>query len=106
METNNNIQDRIEATLQSLDNLNDVKAPSFFKDRTLQHLFSEKEEVVSSSIFNWFSPQLQLATLVCVLAINVYVITQIKSSSYNESISNFASDYGISTESNSSIISL
>ena len=106
MNTNNNIQEKIESTLHALDNLQDVKAPPFFKDKTMQRLFTEKEEVASFSIWSWFTPKLQLATLACVVLINVYAFNQIKVSDYNEGVSSFAAEYGLSTESNSSIINL
>ncbi|WP_452223368.1 hypothetical protein [Lacinutrix chionoecetis] len=106
MKTNNNIEKKVERTLHALDNINEVKVSPFFKDKTLERLFTEKEEKVPVSIWNWFTPQLQLATLICVLAINVYAIKQIKSLKYNESISSFATDYGLSTSSESSLFNL
>ncbi|WP_397363158.1 hypothetical protein [Olleya sp. R77988] len=104
MKTNKNIQQQIENTFDAMDSIQQVNVSPFFKDKTLQRMFSKKEETVS--IWSWFTPQLQLATLVCVLAINVYAIRQIKNSSYNESISTFATDYGLSAESKSSTFNL
>ncbi|RAJ16878.1 hypothetical protein [Olleya aquimaris] len=106
METNKNIHERVDHTLHSLEQLQPVNVSPFFKDKTMQRLFAEKEVVESKSLFSWFTPQLQLAMLVCVLAINVYAIAQIKNSSYNASISSFASEYGLTTETNSSILNL
>lgn len=104
METTNNLQDKINDTINSVDTINDVNVSPFFKDKTMQRLFSEKKEV--SSLWNWFIPQLQLATLVCVLLVNIYVIKQMKSAEYEESISNFASEYGMTIESDSPFLNL
>ena len=72
----------------------------------MQRLFAEKDVIASVSIWNWFSPQLQLATLVCVVLVNVYAVKQINNSEYDASISSFASDYGISTEQEYSLFNL
>lgn len=104
MKKNKNIQQQVENTFDAIDSIRQVNVSPFFKDKALDIMFSKKEESVS--ILNWFTPKLQLATLICVLAINVYAITQIKNSSYNESISSFATDYGLSTDTNSSLFNL
>ena len=93
-----NIQDNVKKTLEVLDTMETVKTPPFFKDKTMQRLFAEKEKTASVSIWNWFTPQLQLATLACIVFVNVYAINQIKSSKYEASVSSFASDYGITAE--------
>lgn len=104
METNKNLQDKINDVLNSADTITDVNVSPFFKDKTMQLLFSEKKE--ASSIWSWLTPQLQLAILVCVLLVNVYAINEIKSAEYEESISNFASEYGITTELDSTFLNL
>ena len=97
------IQDKIKKTLEVFDKIESVKTPPFFKDKTMQRLFSEKEEIKSVSIWNWFTPQLQLATLACIVFVNVYAINQIKSSKYEASVLSFASDYGITADQESSL---
>lgn len=104
MNTNKNIKDKIHSTLNALDTLNSVQVSPFFKDKTMQKMFAEKQTISKS--WSWFTPQLQLATLVCVVIVNVYAIRQIKSTKYNEAISSFASDYGLSSESESSLFNL
>ena len=101
MKTNKNIQDKIDNTFHAIESMEQVSVSHFFKDKTMQRLFSEKE--VEKVAWSWFSPKLQLATLACVVLINVYAVKQINSSKYDDSISSFASDYGITTENESSI---
>lgn len=104
MKKNKNIQQQVENTFDAIDSIRQVSVSPFFKDKTLDSMFSKKEE--SISILNWFTPQLQLATLICILAINLYAITQLKTSNYKQSISSFATDYGLTTETNSSFFNL
>ena len=95
MDTNKNIQSKIDNTLGAMDAIKTVSVSPFFKDKTMQHLFTEKEETVN--VWNWFSPKMQLATLVCVVILNVVAFTQINSSSYDENLIDFAETYGLST---------
>lgn len=104
MKKNKNIQQQVENTFDAIDSIRQVSVSPFFKDKVLDSMFSKKEE--SISILNWFTPQLQLATLICILAINLYAITQLKTSNYKQSISSFATDYGLTTETNSSFFNL
>ena len=104
MNTNKNIQDKIEKTFNVLDTINNVQASPFFKDKALQKMFAGKAE--TSKSWQWFTPQLQLATLVCVVLVNLYTIQQIKSAKYDEAISSFASDYGLSSDTESSFFNL
>ncbi|APX99804.1 hypothetical protein [Lacinutrix venerupis] len=103
MKTNMNIEEKVTKTLEVFDTMDTVKAPPFFKDKTMQLLFAEKEEKVTPLFWSWFTPQLQLATLVCVVLVNFYAIKEINNSEYESSISSFASDYGIAGEQESSI---
>ena len=95
MDTNKNIQSKIDSTLNAMDAIEAVNVSPFFKDKTMNVLFAEKEETVS--VWNWFSPKLQLATLVCVVILNVVALTQINTSSYDENLDEFAESYGLST---------
>lgn len=88
------IQNKIENTLKIVETLEDVNVSPFFKDKTLQRLFLKKE-VETNTIWSWFTPQLQFACLACLLIINVYTIYQVKNANYSDSISVFATDYGI-----------
>ncbi|RLJ62469.1 hypothetical protein CLV86_2075 [Lacinutrix venerupis] len=47
MKTNMNIEEKVTKTLEVFDTIDTVKAPPFFKDKTMQLLFAEKEEKVT-----------------------------------------------------------
>lgn len=91
-----NIQDNVKQTLEVCDTIEIVKAPPFFKDKTMQRLFAEKVEVIS--VWNWFTPQLQLATLVCVVVLNVFAFSQLKEDTYSNAVNEFAETYGLSDD--------
>lgn len=95
MESNKNIQNKIDAVFESGNAIKDVRVSPFFKEKTLQRLFSEKEE--KHVVFSWFSPKVQFATLACVIVLNVFAFTQLKKTTYNDNISQFAESYGITT---------
>jgi len=105
MDINKGIQEEIDSTLQTVNTIEAVNVSPFFKDKTMQRLFSEKEDVVTQR--SWFTPQLQLATLVCVVILNVIAFTQLEStsaSSYDENINAFAETYGLSSSSTASFL--
>jgi len=102
METHNNIQNKIDEVLNASESIEKVNVSPFFKDKTLDRLFT-KQEVRQKSAFTWFSPQLQLATLACVVILNVMALTKLKESTYNENVSQFAESYGLSTPTETSL---
>lgn len=97
MENNKDIQNKIDSTLNAMDVIEGVNVSPFFKDKTMQRLFTEEEEI---TVWNWFTPKLQLATLVCVIVLNVFAFSKLNASnnsSYDDSIDQFAETYGLST---------
>ena len=102
METNKNIQDKIDSAFEAFDAIETVNVSPFFKDKTMNVLFAEKEE--KQTVWNWLMPKLQLATLACVVILNVVAFTQINSSSYDENLNDFAETYGLSTSDDDSSI--
>ena len=102
METNKNIQDRINNTFEAIGAIEAVNVTPFFKDKTMQRLFTEKEETTAAC--NWFTPKLQLATLACMVILNVVAFTQFKTSSYDENLNEFAETYGLSTTTETSFL--
>ncbi|MGH1384221.1 hypothetical protein [Kordia sp.] len=102
MQTPKDIEKNIEATFNVLDTMNEVKVSPFFKDKTMQRLFSEKKETIPTG-FSWFTPKLQLATLVCVLLVNVFGIYQMTKTEYDTNISNFATMYELGEDSKPSL---
>ena len=88
------IDKQVENTLEIGDSISKVQASPFFKDKVLNKMFAEKE---ARSIFSWFTPHLQLATLACVLVLNVYTFIQYSQSNYDAKVSNFAETYTLSS---------
>ncbi|WP_372756628.1 hypothetical protein [Mariniflexile sp.] len=102
METNKDLQNKIDSTLNAIDAIESVNVSPFFKDKTMQRLFAEKDEPVTT--WSWFSPKLQLATLVCVIVLNIIAFSEISKSNYDENINDFAETYGLSVSTDSSIL--
>lgn len=102
MKTPKNIEDTNETAFDVLGTINEVTVSPFFKDKTMQRLFAETEETVATG-FGWFSPKLQFATLVCIIIMNVFGVIQLTKSTYSENVSEFASAYQLSQESQSSL---
>jgi len=98
METHKNIHEKVENTFQTIEAIEEVKVSPFFKERTLQRIFAEKEEPV---VWPWFTPKLQLATLVCFVVLNVFAFIQLESDTYESNVDDFAESYGLSTDNDS-----
>ena len=95
MDTERNIQHKINDTFDALDSMKPVNVSPFFKEKTMHVLFAEKE--VMQTGWSWFTPKLQLATLVCVVVLNVIAFTKLEeTSTYEENVSEFAESYGLS----------
>ena len=103
MDTNNNIAEEVKSALDSITHIQEIKTPPFFKDKTMRKLFDAKvaEEKI---VFSWFTPKLQLASLVCVIALNIFAFIQLKSTTYDSNVSNFAENYSLFTNSETSIL--
>ncbi|MFT5848005.1 MAG: hypothetical protein ACJARX_000190 [Psychroserpens sp.] len=102
MDTNKNIKNKVEEVLNSASLIQSTNVSPFFKDKTLGFLF-RKDEVVHTKKF-WFSPKLQLATLVCVVILNVFALTRIKETTYNNNVNQFAESFGLSTSTETFIL--
>ena len=103
MKTNNNIAEEVKSTFESIEHIQEIKTPPYFKDRTMQKLF-DAEVAEENIVFSWFTPKLQLATLVCFIALNAFAFIQLKSTTYDSNVSNFAENYSLSTNSKTSIL--
>lgn len=96
MKKNKEIQNKIDLTFESANNIQNVDVPPFFKEKTLKRMFAVKENH-DIYIFSWFSPKLQLATLACLVLLNVFAFIQINKKTYTENISSFATTYELET---------
>ena len=104
METNYNIQNKIDDTFAAIDAIENVNVSPFFKDKTMQRMFAKKEK--QQVVWNWFTPQLQLATLVCFVVLNVLALKQYNSNKYEANVNEFAETYGLSSSSNELFLNL
>lgn len=98
------INQQVEETFKVLDTIKEVEVNHFFKHKVLQKLNAEKVE--KKSVFSWFTPQLQLATLSVILLLNAgtlfYVFTNsANSNTSSTSIETFAQEYSLQSDSNS-----
>ena len=101
METHNTIQHKVDAVLNASEKIEKVHVSPFFKDKTLDRLFAKQK--VKQNAFSWFSPKLQLATLACIVILNVMAFTKLKETTYNEDVSQFAESYGLSSTTENSL---
>ncbi|KGL63679.1 hypothetical protein [Polaribacter sp. Hel1_85] len=104
MKNKEHINQQIKDTFNVLDSIERVEVNHFFKHKVLQKLNAEKEE--KKSIFSWFTPQLQLATLSVLLLFNFGTIfyvfnNSIESASATSGIEAFAQEYSLQSESDS-----
>ncbi len=102
MDTDRNIQNKINTTINSVEAIETVQASPFFKDKTMQRLFAEKE--VKKVAWSWFTPKLQLATLVCLVVLNIFAFSTMNKSTYNENVNEFAETYGLSIDTETSLL--
>lgn len=101
MEIDKNIQDKIDNAFEAIEGIESVNVSPFFKDKTMKRLFKEKEE--KQIIWTWFTPKLQLAALVCVVVLNVVAFTQLRESTYDNNVNQFAESYGLTTSTESTL---
>lgn len=97
MESNKDIEKKVEQLLAQAGQENEVPVSPFFKDKTLDILFAEKEE--TPIISGWFTPKLQLAALIVILLANSYVLYTMNQNNYNQQLEQFAESYQLSNDS-------
>lgn len=96
------IQQQVEDTFKVLDTIDKVKVNPYFKHTVLQKLNAEKEE--NNTVFSWFTPQLQLATLSVMLLLNFGTLFYVYNNSANNAssdIETFAQEYSLQSVSTS-----
>ncbi|WP_405607463.1 hypothetical protein [Polaribacter sp. Asnod1-A03] len=104
MKNKEHINKQVEDTFKVLDAIEKVEVNHFFEHKVLQRLNTEKEK--KKSVFFWFTPQLQLATLCVVLLLNFGTIFYVFNNTTNSSnsisdIEAFAQEYSLQTSSTS-----
>lgn len=101
MMSNTEIDNKVNATIDSIDSIEEVQVSPFLKDRILHQLDAEEE--LSTPIFSWFTPQLQLAALCVVILLNVYAYTILSSQEYETKVEEFVDTYDFGDETYTSI---
>jgi hypothetical protein len=102
MKSEQQINKAVEDTFKVLDSIEEVKVNHFFKHKVLQQI--ENQKVENTSIFRWFTPQLQLATLSVILLLNLGALFYSYSKNNTSNTSNlesFAKEYALQSETNS-----
>jgi hypothetical protein len=102
MKSKEQIEKNIEATFKVIDTIEEVKVNHFFKHKVLQKLENHKEE--KSKVFEWFSPQLQIATLGFVLLMNIsafFYAFSSKEQTFDMNMETFAKEYSLQSETTS-----
>lgn len=102
MKNKQHVQQQVEDTFNMLNTIKKVEVNHFFKHKVMQKIKEQKQE--EKSIFSWFTPQLQLASLSVLLLLNVatifYAFSNSEASS-SSSIEEFAQEYALQSNSNS-----
>ncbi|WP_397445583.1 hypothetical protein [Polaribacter sp. R77954] len=102
MKSQEQINKTVEDTFKVLEHIEDVKVNHFFKHKVLQQLENQNE--VTPSVFRWFTPQLQLATLSAILLLNVSALFYAYSSGdsqSNSSLETWAQEYALQSDTTS-----
>ncbi len=103
MKPNSEINKKVKDTLDSIESIKEVKVSPFFKENVMYQIHNASEDIQEAT-WSWFTPKLQLATLVCVVVLNVMAFMKLKEITYNENVTEFAESYGLSTSAENSIL--
>lgn len=95
------INKKVNATLNAVDTIQEVKVSPFLKDRILNNLTAEVEE--TQKVWSWFTPKFQIATLIIVILLNVYTYKVLTSDEYNTTVEEFVDTYDFGDETYTSI---
>lgn len=103
MNTNVEMNKKVKDTFDSVESIKEVKVSPFFKEKVMHQIRKTPEEIQETT-WSWFIPKLQLATLVCLVVLNIIAFSNLKDSTYDENLNNFATSYGLITDTESSIL--
>ncbi|MFP4845712.1 hypothetical protein [Winogradskyella sp. PE311] len=103
MKVDNEMNNKVQNTLESGEFIGEVEVSPFFKE-SVMHRIRNESEVVTDLNRSWFTPKLQLATLACVIILNIVAFNEMRTSTYDEDVNDFAESYGLSTNIESSIL--
>lgn len=96
MKNNVEMNKKVKATFDSIESIQEVKVSPFFKENVMHQIRNASEEIKDAA-YSWFTPKLQLATLACVVVLNIMAFQNLKETTYNDNVTSFAESYGLST---------
>ncbi|NRD19730.1 hypothetical protein HNV08_06690 [Winogradskyella eckloniae] len=103
MKQNVDMNNKVKNTIDSAESIQKVDVSPFFKANVMHKIRNTSEEIQDAT-WSWFTPKLQLATLVCVVVLNIIAFNSLQKSDYIESVNSFAESYGLSTTTESTIL--
>ncbi|MGB3608633.1 MAG: hypothetical protein WA775_15120 [Psychroserpens sp.] len=103
MKQNAEMNKKVKATFDSIESIQEVKVSPFFKENVMQKIRTASEDIQEVT-WSWFTPKIQMATLVCVVVLNLIVFVDLQETTYDSNINSFAESYGLSTSTESSIL--
>ncbi|WP_204346017.1 hypothetical protein [Psychroserpens algicola] len=103
MKLNVEMNKRVKNTLNSVDFIEEAEVSPFLKEKVMHRIRNASEDIQDKT-WSWFTPKLQLATLVCVVVLNIMAFNNLQETTYDETVNTFAESYGLSTSSESSIL--
>jgi hypothetical protein len=96
MTSNFEINKKVQETLDSIESIEEVQVSPFFKENVMHQIRNAPEDIQEVT-WSWFTPKLQLATLVFVVVLNVMAFSNLHEATYDANINNFAESYGLSS---------
>jgi NADH:ubiquinone oxidoreductase subunit C len=99
MKSKEPVHQQVKDTFKVLESIKEVKVNHFFKHNVLQQLKNQKEE--TTSILDWFTPRLQLASVAFVLLLNASALFYAFSSqeqNFVVNIDSFSQEYSLQSD--------
>lgn len=84
-----------------LDAIKKVEITPFFKNKVLReinNINAQNKKNKEHYLFNWFTPKLQLASIALILVVNASAVFYVFQNKEKNAITNFASEFSLSTE--------
>lgn len=100
-----NVEKRVEETLEAASRIAPVKAPPFFKEGVLNRMRAGNREA-ERPLIPWFTPKYQVAALICIVVVNAFALLWYTFDDYDQNVVNFAQAYGLSTSDNESFFNV
>ena len=103
MKPNVEMYKKVKATFDSIESIEKAKVSPFFKENVMHQIRNASQDVQDKT-WSWFTPQLQLATLVCIIILNILAFNNLKENTHDNNVTSFAESYGLSTSTESTLL--